>query len=89
MITEVRIKFDKLKADTGKAILVRIIDDEYWIPSKLCRKLVINNKLGGHVCIPMFFAEKIGLKGSASVEVIHHIPKTNTKQVTYDNDLFK
>lgn len=89
MVTEVRIKFDKLKADTGKAILVRIFDSEYWIPLKLCRKLVVNNKLGGNVCIPMFFAEKLGLKGSASVEVIHHIPKTNTKKVEHDKDLFK
>ena len=60
MIKSVNIKFEKILHDTGKAILVRINGVEHWIPKKLCRKLIINNKLGGNVCVPTFIAERIG-----------------------------
>jgi hypothetical protein len=93
MIKSVNIKFEKLLHDTGKAILVRINREEYWLPKKLCRKLIINKKLGGNVCIPTFIAERIGLAIEdclPDVEVIHHIPETQDKSnIKHDADLFR
>ena len=93
MIKSVNIKFDKLYHDTGKAILVRIKGADHWIPKKLCRKLIVNNKLGGNVCIPTFIAERIGLNTedcNPDIEVIHHIPEKQDKSnIKYDADLFR
>lgn len=93
MVKSVNIKFDKFLHDTDKAILIRINGDELWIPKKLCRKLTTNKKLGGHVCIPSFFAEKIGISienSTPDVEVIHHTPEIkNTKEINHDSSLFK
>lgn len=93
MIKSVRIQFDKLLHDTGKAILIRIYGNEHWIPKKLCRNLIINKKLGGNVCIPTFFAEKMGVVVTdeiADVEIIHHIPeKINKTEIIYNADLFR
>ena len=93
MIKSVNIKFDKLYHDTGKAILVRINGAEHWIPKKLCRKLIVNNKMGGNVCIPTFIAEQIGFDiedCSPDVEVIHHIPEAQDKaNIKHDADLFR
>jgi len=93
MIKSVRIKFDKFLHDTGKAILVRIDGIEHWIPIKLCRKLIINNKLGGNVCIPSFFYERMGYEVTedlADITVIHHVPKKEDKtKIEHDDRLFK
>ena len=59
IIKSIRIKFDKLVAQTGKANLIRIDNLEHWIPSKLCFKLSIKNNLSGSVEIPPFIYEKI------------------------------
>lgn len=91
MVKSVRIKFDKILHDTGKAILIRIDGVENWIPKKLCRNLIINKKLGGNVCIPYFFAEKLDLKNfETDIEIIHHIPKIKQKLKTnHDKELFR
>lgn len=93
MIKSVNIKFDKLYHDTGRAILVRVNGVEHWIPKKLCRKLIVNNKLSGNVCVPIFIAEKIGLNiddCNPDVEVIHHIPESQDKSnIKHDADLFR
>lgn len=93
MINSVNIKFEKLIHDTGKAILVRINGVEHWLPKKLCRKLTVNNKLAGNVCVPTFISERIGIcinDCSPDVEVIHHIPESKEKSnIRYDSDLFK
>lgn len=90
-ITSVRITFDKLYHDTGMAILVSINGSELWLPKKLCRNIIVNKKLGGHVSIPTFLAEKLNIVNcSPDIEVIHHIPeqKANTN-ITHDKSLFK
>lgn len=93
MIKSVRIKFDKLYHDTGRAILICINGSEHWIPKKLCRNLIVNNKLGGNVCIPAFFYEKMGYEVTeeiADITIIHHIPKKQDKSKIYhDESLFK
>jgi hypothetical protein len=78
MIKSVRIKFEKILHDTGRAILVRINGDDHWLPKKLCRNLIINNKLGGNVCVPVFLLEKIGLNVedfTPDIEINHHTPE--------------
>lgn len=93
MIKSVRIKFEKFLHDTGKAILIRINGSEHWIPKKLCKNLIVNNKLGGNVCVPIFIVEKIGLDIDdcfPDVEVINHIPEAQDKsKIEHDNSLFK
>ena len=90
MIKSVKIQFDKIKHDTGKAILISINYQEHWIPKKLCRNLVINNKLGCNVSIPTFIAEKIGIEIDESMATeIHHIPEVINKQPKHDDSLFK
>ena len=90
MITSVKIKFDKFKHDTGKAILISINHQEHWIPKKLCRNLIINKKLGGNVSIPTFIAEKIGVEITDDIATtIHNVPKAINKEVNYDESLFK
>lgn len=91
MIKSVRITFDKLYHDTGKAILVSINNNELWLPKKLCRNLVVNKKLGGHVSIPTFLAEKLNILNCVpDIEIIHHIPTTmNVTDISHDTSLFK
>lgn len=93
MINSVKIKLEKLLYDTGKAILVRINGVEHWIPKKLCRNLIVNNKLGGNVCVPTFIIKEIGLNidnCSPDIEVIHHIPKLQDKtNIKHDESLFR
>lgn len=93
MISTAKIKFHKLLHDTGRAILVRIDSGEFWIPKSLCRKLTVNNKLGGHVCLPTnFITERLKLDISElepDVEVIHHVPTEIKKEINYDSALFR
>lgn len=91
-IKSIKLYFDKFKHDTGRAILVSINGIEYWIPSKLCRNLKIHNKLNGSVCIPSFLAEKLNIKitdENIDIEVIHHVPEPQNKEINYDKSLFK
>ncbi len=93
MIKSVIVKFDKILHDTGRAILISVNEKENWIPKKLCRNLVINKKLGGNVCIPTFFAEKIGFEiseSNAGISIIHHVPeKMDKTKIIHDKSLFK
>ncbi len=90
-ITNIRLNFDKLYADTGRAILVLYCGKEHWIPLKLCRNLVVNKKLGGHVSIPTFFYEKMGYQATeeiADTTVEHHVPaKIEPKNSSPDGEL--
>lgn len=92
MVKSARLKFDKLLHDTGKAILIRVNSSDHWIPKSLCRKLTINNKLGGHVCLPSFIIERLGINIEdldPEIIVTHHVPKKIKKQVDHDSDLFR
>jgi hypothetical protein len=93
MLNSVRIKFEKFHHDTGRAILVSINGVEYWLPKKLCRNIIVNKKLAGSVCIPVFLAEKIGFKVDMcekDIEVIHHIPEVKQDlNIDHDKDLFR
>ena len=61
MVKSVRIQFDKFLHDTGRAYLIKIGNEEHWLPKKLCRNLVVNKKLGGNLSIPTFlFNDKFG-----------------------------
>ena len=89
MILSVRIKFDKFLHDTGRAYLVRIGSEEYWLPSKLCRNLIVNKKLGGNLCIPTFLAESKGIEfneSDADVTVKHHVPEKIIAKPTDPDD---
>jgi len=92
-IKSVSIKFRKLLHETDKAILVRLMNNkEHWIPKKLCRKLVVNKKLGGNVHIPAFFYKKMGYKATddiADISIVHHVPKKINQKASHDTSLFK
>lgn len=84
MVTRVRLKFEKFLHSTGKAILVRVGGAEHWIPRKLCYDLVVNKKLGGHVSVPTFIIERMGMSVEsceADVSIERHVPKKVTKKV--------
>jgi len=94
-IKSVRLKFSKLLGETAKAIHFYLYDDSmHWIPKKLCRKLVVNKKLGGHVCIPTFWYEKMmdekPTMDIADTVVIHHTPvKADKSTIYYETSLFR
>jgi hypothetical protein len=79
MITQVRIKFDKLMAQTARAYLLKIGNTEYWFPARFCRKFITNQKLGGNTVIPAWlYREKFGCEPDiedAETIVEHHIPE--------------
>lgn len=91
MITRITLKFQKIHADTGRAILVLYCGKEHWIPKKLCRNLVVNKKLGGHVSIPTFFYEKMGYQASEEIAdtiIERHVPeKITPKDTQADEEL--
>ena len=61
MVTNVRIKFDKLLGETPRAYLLLFGGKEVWMPSKMCRNFTTNRKLGGHAVIPSWlYKEKFG-----------------------------
>ena len=89
-IKTVRIKFQKYLHNTGKAILVRVNGAEHWLPNYRCRNLTVNNKLGGHVCIPASLCDEKGIDYDISMAEItyeHHIPAKITKEVKHIKDL--
>lgn len=92
MIISVKLKFDKFLCDTGKAILISINRNEFWIPNSLCRMLHYNNKLKGSVVIPAFFYEKMGFEATENIAYeirTHHTPKKINKKINYDDSLIR
>ena len=59
MIKAARIKFDKLKGETPRAFLIQIGREEHWIPKSQCQRFTTNNKLGGHVELPVFIINRM------------------------------
>lgn len=78
-IKSVRIQFDKLMAETPRAYLLRVGNDEYWFPSRFCWGMVVNNKLGGNVAIPAWlYKEKFEKEPDVDIAetiVEFHIPE--------------
>lgn len=93
-IKSVKIQFEKLLHETGKAILVRFNNVEAWIPKKMCRNITINKKLGGNCIIPTWlYVEKFGEQPSeeqAAVIIEHHVPERITpKPIQPDDSLIR
>jgi len=89
-IKRVRIKFDKLLHDTGKAILIRISNKEYWLGHYMCTDLVVNKKLGGHVSISVNICKEKGIyynEDMADYIITRHVPKKITKEIIYNKSL--
>ncbi len=76
------LRFDKWLHSTEKAHLIRIHNSEHWLPKKLCRNFVLNQKLGGNVSVPAFLYERI-TGGSAEsvpeydvdIKIETHVPQ--------------
>lgn len=96
MLSYVQIKYDKIHADTGRAILLRFDNKEIWIPKKLTKNLVVNKKLGGNVAVADFFFEKmikecewIVVLNNEYYKIEHHIPTPKEKVNKHDRELFR
>jgi hypothetical protein len=94
MIKSVRLKFDKMKGETAKAVLLQIGAEEHWIPKKLCWKFTLNKKLGGHTVIPTFLYERItGLVATEDIAetiIEKHVPaKIEATNTTPDDSLIR
>ena len=89
MIKSVRVKFDKFLHDTGKAILVRINGEEYWLAYYMFTNLVVNKKLRGHLSILTKVCDDKGIyydDSMADIIIETHIPtKINKKPITDDS----
>lgn len=87
----IKIKFDKLLHDTGKAILVRIGRQEHWLGKFMIDHWATNKKLGGWVVITTNTADKKGITWDDTMAVksiTHHIPnKLNIKDIKHDKSL--
>lgn len=59
MIRAARIKFDKHVGETPRAYLIRIGNDEHWIPKSLCQRFRTNNQLKGSVELPAFIINRM------------------------------
>jgi len=58
---EVRVDFDEVKAQTDAAVLIRIAQDEYWIPKSQIGEMEKKPgrfASGGWLTIPEWLAEK-------------------------------
>lgn len=96
-INRVMLRFDKFLHATERAYLIRIGCLEHWIPKKLCRNFITNNKLGGNVSIPTFLYEKItGVEaedipiGDADFIIEKHVPeKIDATKTEPDADLIR
>jgi hypothetical protein len=94
MIKSATLTFQRFYHDSGRAILIGYNNNKYWIPKKLCRNLVINKKLAGHVSIPTFKYEEITGK-QPTVEIANyiiekHVPvKIESKNTIPDADLIR
>lgn len=78
MIKTVRIKFEKLKGETAKAVLLQISNNEFWFPKRFCKQFITNKKLGGNCVIPAWlYLEKFGVTpdiSDAETIVEKHVP---------------
>ena len=60
-IATVMIKFEKLRGETSRAVLLLINGVEYWFPKRFCSNFILNKKLGGNMIIPSWlYREKFG-----------------------------
>lgn len=93
IIKSVRIKFDKLLHDTGRAILVSISNNEYWLGYFMFNRLVVNKKLGGHFSISPKICDEKGIfydESMVDVYIEKHIPeKIKNKNITPDDSLIR
>lgn len=87
----VRIKFEKLLANTGKAILIRIGQQKHWLGKFILDDWCTNKKLGGWVVISTQVADEKGIVWDDTMAVksiTHHIPKKlNIKDIQHDKSL--
>ena len=60
-IKSIKIKFDKLLHDTGKAILVSIGRKEHWLGYFMFKNLIVNKKLGGNLSLSVKYADEKGI----------------------------
>lgn len=90
-LLKVRIKFDKLLHDTGKAILVRIQNKEIWLGHFMIKNLVVNKKLGGHFETRPKTCDEKGIYYSeedATKFIYTHIPiKLDITNINHDGSL--
>lgn len=77
-IKSVKIKFDKLKGETAKAVLLQFGNTEHWFPKRFCFQFITNKKLGGNCIIPTWlYIEKFGEEppeAEAAETIEHHVP---------------
>lgn len=59
MIKAAMIRFDKLMGETPKAYLIKVLNEQHWIPKSMCRSFIINKKLGGNVVLPTFIIDRL------------------------------
>ena len=59
LIKAANIKFDKLKGETPMAYLIQVHGVMHWIPKSMCKRFTTNNKLGGHVELPVFIINRM------------------------------
>lgn len=93
-IKSVHIKFDKLKGETAKAVLLSIRGTQHWFPKKLCWDLVINKKLGGNCVIPAWLYEKIFNEAPDEADAVEtvekHVPvRIDPKAIEPDESLIR
>jgi hypothetical protein len=94
MIAKAYVRFDKLKGETGKAVLLQIGYTEYWFPKKLCFNFILNKKLGGNMSIPTWLYENIFGQSPSEDEateiVVKHIPnKIDAVKIDPNADLIR
>lgn len=97
------IQFNKLMGETPKAYLIKIHNNEFWIPKSCCRNFVLNKKLGGNVSLPAFILNKMLVADINESEIEdlpfsitptwvieHHTPaKLNTEDINHDKTLMR
>jgi hypothetical protein len=59
MIKSAMLRFDKLLGETPKAYLIKICNQQHWIPKSLCKSFITNKKLGGNVVLPTFLIDRM------------------------------
>jgi hypothetical protein len=93
-IKKVRLTFKKLKTETPQAILILVNGNEYWLPKRLCKNFVLNNKLGGHLDIPNWLYEKNfgqleNIEQASEIQE-YHIPEIiEVKQIEVNGNLIR
>lgn len=93
-INSVKIRFEKVLGETDRAVLLRFHNFESWLPKKLCRNIVTNNKLAGHCSIPAWLYERIfnqvPNEADATETIEHHIPvRINPNNIDADESLIR